>query len=224
MSGQALAEIGQGGQQPCHSTTFRSTACPASRARSPLPSGRRMCSLQVSKRLLPGGSCYLPRLVGRPGLQWSGTRPDRQRESRSSQRAPDALGIDGCGSGTGGGDALTFNLGAGYSDDEALCASPATASTWPTAAATGIGAGLLTGEMSRWRGPSQLSLRCHTDRGPNAVVLAHAPNEVQIAALQGLRDRAERLFAAQDHPRSACAAPEQWRLRGRLGERTSDER
>ena len=42
----------------CLGTTFRSTACPVSRARSPLPSGRRMCLLQVSKTSTSWG--FLP--------------------------------------------------------------------------------------------------------------------------------------------------------------------
>ena len=144
-----------------------------------------MCSLQVSERLLPGGSCYLPRLVGRPGLQWSGTRPDRQRESRSSQRAPDQLGIDACRSGIGGGQALTYNLGAGYSDDEALCAF---ASDSVDLAYSAVGYGASGSDFS----PANCQGGAEPSRpyvaipiALNAVVLAHTPNDVQSPPYSG---------------------------------------
>ena len=179
-----------------------------------------------AQHLLPGGSCYLPRLLGRPGLQWCGTRPGRQREPRSSQRDPDrSWGSTPVSSGAGGGQVLTLTTSAsGYSDDKALCAF---ASDSVDLAYSAVGYGASGSDFS--------PAKCQGGVAParpyvaipialNAVVLAHTPNEVQSPALQRLRDRADRLFAAQDHPRSVGPAPEQWRLRGRLGERTSDGR
>ena len=120
VSGQALAEVGQGGQQPIPFNNFRSTAYPVSRARSPLPSGRRMCSLQVRNIYFVG--VPVPSSTRRPAWpEWCGTRPVASASPDRLTETLTQLGIDACSSGTGGGRGHVTS-DAGYSDDEALCA------------------------------------------------------------------------------------------------------
>ena len=94
MSGQALAEIGQGGQQTAPGFQNLSVNCLPRRA----VHVRRCCldrecdHRRSARRLFHGGARYLPRPVGRSGLQWSGTRPDQNREPRSPHRDPDPVG------------------------------------------------------------------------------------------------------------------------------------
>jgi hypothetical protein len=128
VSGQALAEVGQGGEQQAFPGI--SVNC--------LPS--QPCTFAVAiwtENVLTPGQIGTPvqssvYFVGIPvtfsdasaGLACSGPAPG-QIQSESPDRLGETLtqlGIDACKSGYAGGQGLTFNLGSGTTDDEALCA------------------------------------------------------------------------------------------------------
>ena len=122
VSGQALAEIRQGGQQAIPFTTFRSMPSQspvrfrrAARTENVLTPGQRnVYFLGVPVTFLDssaGLACNGPA----PG-QIASASPDRLSEPLTQ------LEIDACSSGIGGGQGLTDNLGSGFSDDKALCA------------------------------------------------------------------------------------------------------
>ena len=180
VSGQALAEIGQGGQQPIPFNNI-SVNC--------LPS--EPCTFAVAvwteNVLTPGQhNVYflgvpVTFLDSSAGLACNGPAPG-QIASASPDRLTEPLtqlGIDACSSGTGGGQGLTDNLGAGYSDDKALCAF---ASDSVDLAYSAVGYGASGSDFS--------PANCQGGAEParpyvaipialNTVVLAHAPDEVQ---------------------------------------------
>jgi hypothetical protein len=108
-----------------------------------------------------------------------------------ASESPDRLGetvtqwgIDACQSGLGGGQSLTFNLGSGNSDDEALCAF---ASDSVDLAYSGVGYGSSGSAFSpsNCQGGSQPSRPyVAVPIALNAVVLAHSPNNVQQPPFQ----------------------------------------
>jgi hypothetical protein len=185
VSGQALAEVGQGGQQGVPFNGI-SVNC--------LPSDP--CTFAVAvwteNVLTPGKNVYF---VGVPvtfldssaGLACNGPAPG-QVASASPDRLSEPLtelGIDACGSGIGGGQGLTDNLGAGYSDDKALCAF---ASDSVDLAYSAVGYGASGSDFS--------PANCQGGAAParpyvaipialNAVVLAHTANEVQTPPYGG---------------------------------------
>lgn len=186
VSGQALAEIGQGGQQPLPFNNI-SVNC--------LPS--EPCTFAVAvwteNVLNPGQqSVYF---MGVPatfldssaGLACNGPAPG-QIASASPDRLSEPLtqlGIDSCRSGAGGGDALTLNLAAGYSDDEALCAF---ASDSVDLAYSAVGYGSSGSDFS----PTNCQGGAEPSRpyvaipiSLNAAVLTHTPNGVQSAPYRG---------------------------------------
>ena len=218
VSGQALAEIGQGGQQPLPFNNI-SVNC--------LPS--QPCTFAVAvwteNVLTPGQPIVY--FLGVPatfldasaGLACNGPATG-QIASESPDRLSETLtqlGIDACKSGIGGGQALTDNLGSGNSDDEALCAF---ASDSADLAYSAVGYGASGSDFS--------PANCRDGAEPsrpyvaipialNAVVLAHSPNVLQSPPYRGFGSAVDRLFAAQDHHRPVRPAAEQRRVRGRLG-------
>ena len=214
VSGQALAEIGQGGQQTAPGFQQPFGQLPAQSAVHV-----RRCRLdgecahsEVGPTSISWG-CTATFLDPSAGLVCNGPAPG-QIASASPDRLSETLtqlGIDACQSGTGGGQGLTDNLGAGLQRRRGavrLCQRQRRPGL-QRSRLRGIGVGLLTGELSRWRGACA-SLRCHTDRVERGGARTQR-RRAAIAALQRLRDCADRLFAAQDHPRSVRPAPEQWR-------------
>jgi hypothetical protein len=123
VSGQALAEVGQGGQQPPPFNGISVNCLPSQPCTFAL-------AIWTENVLMPGQKGVY--FVGVPvsfvdssaGLactspaagQINSESPDRLSETIIQ------LGIDACQSGYANSQGLTFNLGAGYSDDQALCA------------------------------------------------------------------------------------------------------
>ncbi len=186
VSGQALAEIGQGGQQPLPFNNISVNCLPSEPCTFAVavwtenvltPGQENVYFLGVPATFLDasaGLACNGPA----PG-QIASASPDRLSEPLTQ------LGIAACKSGTGGGDALTLNLGSGYSDDEALCAF---ASDSVDLAYSAVGYGASGSDFS--------PANCQGGAEParpyvaipialNAVVLAHTPNEVQSPPYRG---------------------------------------
>jgi hypothetical protein len=185
VSGQALAEVGQGGQQP----TFPGVSVNC------LPS--QPCTFAVAvwteNVLTPGPTEVY--FVGVPvtfadstaGLACSSPAAG-QIQSESPDRLGETitqLGIDACKSGYAGGQGLTFNLGSGNSDDETLCAF---AGGSVDLAYSGVGYGT--------QGSAFSPANCQGGAAParayvavpialNAVVLAHSANFVQQPPYRG---------------------------------------
>ena len=185
VSGQALAEVGQGGQQqrpfnnisvnclPSVPCTF-AVAVWTETAQNPQPTvyfmGVPVTFLDSSAGLVCNGPA-----TG----QIASASPDRLSGPLTQ------LGIDACKSGIGGGDALTLNLGAGYSDDEALCAF-AGDSVDLAYSAVGYGASGSSFSPANCQGgavPSRSYVAIPI--ALNAVVLAHSPNVVQPTPYRG---------------------------------------
>ena len=186
VSAQALAEVGQGGQQqglfnglsvnclPSDPCTF---AVAVWTENVLTPSQRNVYYLGVPVTFSDssaGLACNGPA----PG-QVASASPDRLSETLTQ------LGIDACSSGIGGGQGLTDNLGAGYSDDKALCAF---ASDSVDLAYSAVGYGSSGSDFS--------PANCQGGVAParpyvaipialNAVVLAHTANEVQSPPYSG---------------------------------------
>jgi hypothetical protein len=183
VSGQALAEVGQGGQQNAPFNGISVNCLPS------VP-----CTFAVAvwteNVLTPGHPVVY--FVGVPvtfvdnsaGLactspaagQINSESPDRLSETIVQ------LGIDACRSGYAGSQGLTFNLGSGTSDDEALCAFAA-GSVDLAYSAVGYGQ----------QGSPFAPANCAGGAAPqrsyiavpialNSVVLAHAANSVQPSA------------------------------------------
>ena len=225
VSGQALAEVGEGGQQPLPFNNL-SVSC--------LPSQPCTFALAVwtENVLTPGvDDVYflgvpVTFLDSSAGLACDGPAPG-QIASASPDRLGEPLtelGIGACESGTGGGHALTLNLASGYSDDKALCAfaSDSVDLAYSAVGYAASGSGFSPSNCQGGAEPARPYVAVPI--ALNAVVLAHSPNVLQLGPYSGFGTAADRLFAAQDYPRSVRPAPQQRRLRGRLGERTSDER
>ena len=180
VSGQALAEEGEGGEQPVPFNGI-SVNC--------LPSQPCTFALAVwtENVLTPGQNAVY--LLGVPvtfvdssaGLACS-SPADGQINSESPDRLGETitqLGIDACESGYAGGQGLTFNLGAGTSDDDALSAF---AGGNVDLAYSAVG----YGDESSAFSPASCEGGAAPDRSYvaipialNAVVLAHSANLVQ---------------------------------------------
>jgi hypothetical protein len=180
VSGQALAEIGQGGQQPLPFNGISVNCLPSQPCTFAL-------AIWTENVLTPGQiGVYF---VGVPatfvdssaGLactspaagQINSESPDRLGETITQ------LGIDACRSGYANSQGLTFNLGSGTSDDEAMCAFAA-GSVDLAYSAVGYGP----------QGSPFMPANCAGGAAPqrsyvavpialNAVVLAHTANSVQ---------------------------------------------
>jgi hypothetical protein len=183
VSGQSLAEVGQGGQQP-GAFSGLSVNC--------LPSEPCTLALAVwtENVLSPGqDNVYflgvpVTFLDSSAGLACNGPDPG-QINSESPDRLGETVtqwGIDACQSGLAGGHALTFNLGSGNSDDEALCAF---AGGSVDLAYSAVGYGASGFSPANCQGGAQ-SARPYVavPIALNAVVLAHSPNNVQSPPYQ----------------------------------------
>ncbi len=180
VSGQALAELGQGGEQPVPFNGISVNCLPSQPCTFAL-------AIWTENVLTPGQIAVY--FVGVPvsfvassaGLactspaagQINSESPDRLGETITQ------LGIDGCRSGYADSQGLTFNLGTGASDDEALCAF-ADGSVDLAYSAVGYGQ----------QGSPFMPANCAGGAAPqrsyvavpvalNAVVLAHTANSVQ---------------------------------------------
>src|SRR3984957_20322783 len=186
VNGQALAEVGQGGQQPA---PFNGISVPC------LPSVP--CTFAVAvwteNALTPGplNVYYLgvpvTFLDSSAGLLCNGPAPG-QIASASPDRLSEPLtqlGIDACKSGTGGGDALTLNLGSGYSDDEALCAFAGDSVDLAYSAVGYGGSGSDFSPANCQGGAEPSRPYVAIPIALNAVVLAHVPNDKQTAPYVG---------------------------------------
>ena len=229
VSGQALAEVGQGGQQTAPGFQNLSVNC--------LPS--QQCTFAVAvwtENVITGGRPVVY-FMGVPatflapsaGLVCNGPAPG-QIASASPDRLTETLtqlGIDACQSGTGGGQGLTDNLGAGLSDDEALC-DFASDSVDLAYSAVGYGASGSAFSPANCQGGAEPARPyVAIPIALNAVVLAHSADVQQSPPYNGFGISLtgySQQPGAQNHPRSVRPAPEQWRRGGRLHKRTSDER
>ena len=187
VSGQALAEVGQGGQQTAPGFQNLSVNC--------LPS--EPCTFAVAvwtENVLAGGRPVVY-FLGVPatflapsaGLVCNGPAPG-QIASASPDRLTETLtqlGIDACQSGTGGGQGLTDNLGAGYSDDKALCAF-ASDSVDLAYSAVGYGASASAFSPANCQGGAEPARPyVAIPIALNAVVLAHSADVQQSPPYNG---------------------------------------
>ncbi len=193
VSGQTLAEVGQGGQQPGPFSGI-SVNC--------LPSEPCTLALAVWTQnvKVPGQTSVY--FLGVPvtfqdasaGLACNGPASG-QVTSESPDRLGESVtkwGIDACQSGLAGGQSLTFNLGSGNSDDKALCAF-AGGSVDLAYSAVGYGQQGSDFSPSNCQGGAQPTRSyVAVPIALNAIVLAHSPNNVQLPPYQsfgtGLRD------------------------------------
>jgi hypothetical protein len=185
VSGQTLAEVGQGGQQPVPFNGI-SVNC--------LPSEPCTLALAVwtENVTVPGQTSVY--FLGVPvSFQSSsaGLACNGPASGQVASESPDRLGetvtqwgIDACQSGLAGGQALTFNLGSSNSDDEALCAF-ASGSVDLAYSAIGYGQPGSGFSPSNCQGGAQPA-RSYVaiPIGLNAVVLGHSPNDVQSPPFQ----------------------------------------
>jgi hypothetical protein len=185
VSGQTLAEVGQGGQQPVPFNGISVNCLPS----SPCTLALAVWTVNVN---VPGqNSVYF---LGAPvsfqsasaGLACNGPAPG-QVASESPDRLGETVtqwGIDACKSGLVGGQSLTFNLGSGNSDDEALCAF-ASGSVDLAYSAVGYGqqgSGFTPASCQGGAQPARSYIAVPI--GLNAVVLGHSPNDVQYPPFQ----------------------------------------
>ncbi|HEX4126560.1 MAG TPA: hypothetical protein VHX67_03175 [Acidimicrobiales bacterium] len=185
VSGQTLAEVGQGGQQPLPFNGISVNCLPS----APCTLALAVWTVNV---MVPGqNSVYF---LGVPvsfqsssaGLACNGPAPG-QVASESPDRLGETVtqwGIDACQSGLASGQSLTFNLGSSNSDDEALCAF-ASGSVDLSYSAVGYG------EQGSGFSPSNCQGGAQPPRayvaipvGLNAIVLGHSPNDVQSPPFQ----------------------------------------
>jgi hypothetical protein len=186
VSGQALAEVGQGGQQPAPFNNISVNCLPSQSCTFAIavwtenaitPSQHDVYFLGVPATFLDSSAGLV--CNGPATGQISSASPDRLGETLTQ------LGIDACKSGTGGGDALTFNLGSGNSDDEALCAF-ANDSVDLAYSAVGYGASGSDFSPANCQGGAEPARPyVAVPIGLNAVVLAHSPNQVQSPPYRG---------------------------------------
>ena len=186
VSGQTLAEVGQGGQQPAPFNGISVNCLPS----EPCTLALAVWTVNVN---VPGqNNVYF---VGVPvsfqtssaGLACNGPAPG-QVASESPDRLGEAVsqwGIDACKSGLASGQALTFNLGSSNSDDKALCAFAGGA---VDLAYSAVGYGPQGSDFS----PSNCQGGAQPARpyvaipvALNAVVLGHSPNNAQAPPYQG---------------------------------------
>jgi hypothetical protein len=186
VSGQALAEVGQGGQQPAPFNGLSVNCLPSQPCTFAIavwtenavtPSQHDVYFLGLPATFLDasaGLACNGP-ATG----QISSESPDRLGEALTQ------LGIDACKSGTGGGDALTFNLGSGNSDDEALCAFAGDSVDLAYSAVGYGGSGSAFSPANCQGGAEPARAYVAIPIALNAVVLEHAPNQVQSPPYRG---------------------------------------
>ena len=180
VSGQALAEIGQGGQQPIPFNGISVNCLPSQPCTFAL-------AIWTENVLTPGQiGVYF---VGVPatfvdssaGLACTGPAAG-QINSESPDRLGETitqLGIDACRSGYANSQGLTFNLGSGTSDDEALCAFAA-GSVDLAYSAVGYGQqGSPFAPANCAGGAASQRSYVAVPIGLNAVVFAHTANAVQ---------------------------------------------
>jgi hypothetical protein len=180
VSGQALAEIGQGGQQPIPFDGLSVNCLPSQPCTFAL-------AIWTENVLTPGQTSVY--FVGVPlsfvdssaGLACTSPAPG-QINSESPDRLSETiirLGIDACRSGYANSQGLTFNLGSGTSDAQALCAFAAGS---VDLAYSGVGYG---GQDSAFApancpgAPAPSRSYVAVPIGLNAVVFAHTANSVQ---------------------------------------------
>jgi hypothetical protein len=186
VSGQALAEVGQGGQQPVPFNGLSVNCLPSQPCTFAL-------AIWTENVLTPGQNTVY--FVGVPvsfvdssaGLACTSPAPG-QINSESPDRLSETiikLGIDACRSGYADSQGLTFNLGSGTTDDEALCAFAAGS---VDLAYSGVGYGQ--------QGSAFTPANCAAGAAPqrsyvavpialNAVVFAHTANSVQPTPYRG---------------------------------------
>jgi hypothetical protein len=180
VSSQALAEVGQGGEQPVPFNGISVNCMPSQPCTFAL-------AVWTENVLTPGQNAVY--FLGVPvtfvassaGLACSSPAAG-QINSESPDRLGEMitqLGIDACQSGYAGGQGLTFNLGSGTSDDDALCAF---ASGNVDLAYSAVGYGDTSSAFS----PANCQGGAAPDRSYvaipialNAVVLAHSANLVE---------------------------------------------
>ena len=189
-SGQALAEVGQGGQQAVPFNGI-SVNC--------LPSEPCTLALAVwtENVKVPGQTSVY--FLGVP-VTFQGSSAasacDGPAPGQVASESPDRLGetvtqwgIDACKHGVAGGRALTSNLGSGNSDDEALCAF-ADGSVNLAYSAVGYGqpgSGFSPSNCQGGAKPARPYVA--VPLALNAVVLAHSPNNVQSSPFQSFGTR-----------------------------------
>lgn len=180
VSGQTLAEVGQGGQQTGRFSGISVNCLPSEPCALAL-------AIWTENVKTPGQTSIY--FVGVPvsfqsssaGLACNGPAPG-QVASESPDRLGETVtqwGIDACKSGLAGGQALTFNLGSSNSDDEALCAF---ASDSVDLAYSAVGYGQQGSDFSpaNCQGGAQPARQyVAIPIALNAVVLGHSPNNVQ---------------------------------------------
>ena len=185
VSGQTLAEVGEGGQQQVPFNGLSVNCLPT-----------EPCTLAVAvwtvNVLVPGQSEVY--FVGVPvtfqassaGLACNGPALG-QINSESPDRLGETVtqwGIDACKSGDGGGKALTFNLGSSKSDDEALCAF-AGGTVDLAYSAVGYGGQGSAFSPSKCQGGAQPARPyVAIPIALNAVVLGHSPNDAVLPPYQ----------------------------------------
>jgi hypothetical protein len=186
VSGQTLAQVGQGGQQPAPFNGIAVDCLPT----QPCTLALAVWTVNV---LVPGQN--LVYFLGVPasfqsssaGLACNGPAPG-QINSESPDRLGETVtqwGIDACKSGLGGGQALTFNLASANSDDKALCAF---ASGSVDLAYSGVGYGQPGSDFSPANcqdGPQPARPYVAIPVGLNAIVLGHSANNVQPTPYPG---------------------------------------
>ena len=180
VSGQALAEVGQGGQQPVPFNGISVNCLPSQPCTFAL-------AIWTENVLTPGQIAVY--FVGVPAsfvASSAGLACTSPAAGQINSESPDRLGetiiqlgIAACRSGYADSQGLTFNLGSGTSDDEALCAFAA-GSVDLAYSAVGYGP----------QGSAFMPSNCAGGAAPqrsyvavpialNAVVLAHTANSVQ---------------------------------------------
>jgi hypothetical protein len=186
VTGEALAEVGQGGEQPIPFNGLSVNCLPSVPCTFAVavwtknvitPGQNNIYFLGVPTTFLDASASLA--CNGPASGQVASESPDRLGETLTQ------LGIDACKSGVGGGDSLTFNLGSGNSDDEALCAF---AGDTVDLAYSAVGYGASGSDFSPTNcqgGAAPARAYVAVPIGLNAVVLAHAANEMQATPYLG---------------------------------------
>jgi hypothetical protein len=186
VTGQALAEIGQGGQQqkqfsglsvnclPSQPCTF-AVAIWTENALNPGQVVVYFAGVPVSFVASSAGLACTSPAAG----QINSESPDRLGETITQ------LGIDACRSGYAGSQGLTFNLGSGISDDQALCAfaGGSVDLAYSAVGYGGQGSAFTPANCQGAAAPSRSYVAVPI--GLNAVVLAHTANSVQPTPYRG---------------------------------------
>ena len=205
VSGQALAEIGQGGQQPLPFNNLSVNCLPSEPCTFAVAVWTKKCSLQVSTTSTSWGFLS-PSSTRRPACS-AMVRHRARSPSASPDRLSETLtllGIDACKSGAGSGKRSRTTRVRLERLTSALCSFASEASTWPTAQSATARRGRHSHRRSVKVARAFATLRRHTNRIEHGGARTLAERGA-TATLRRLRDRADRLFAAQDHPRCKLA-------------------